>query len=717
MLTQNLRVFAQACLGVVVGALLAAAIARLAFPPDSRPSSMPEGLLPWNLHNVLLKPREKGFYLLSLALGGTCSYFATRKVLPGRATAMYLWLALILSVPCGNELISRTLAGASFVFPALAALAALAGGGAVFVLTSLRGKPPTVLEGCPLKGIDENPTYWPYFLLLGLLTLILIPSSFEAVASRIGLNFHAVSFVIGPALYFLGDGLLPGKDYYSQYSIGFPWLFHFVMGHSAEQAILRCVIIVISATWLFYAHLIFLLRWLYRSWTAAGIAALTPLILGFHYPEAIPAFFFAPSSSILRYPLLTVCAALTGLWAEAPARPARLVSIAAAAGLSIFLETETGIVMMVAAPLTIFIIHPWRSYIIRPVIAFVAVTLFVFVALVAAAFGPAALKVEFFRQLFEGILIFGGAGFGGWASNWTLTEWNWLYHLVAPGASIATIAVIARASDIDFPDKRRTAVLGFLAASGLMLLAKYTNMSLAGVWQVSSIAPLSVLGWWCVVLVRRIDPGISIQLYGKGRLSRDTSKPLVFRYPVPLRFSLRGVVAVGMILVALVFLYSPSEARHPGGYGLRAWVDYPSLLRRPLVRPMGCVKMDCVADRPAASDIELIASRTRPGEQVAIVVDLYDWTYLLAAHRPPLMFFVPSALTFSQNQLQESLDRINRTNYLFVPKGPNGEPFISHDNFRMAIAPLLAKNFQKDGEGERMVALKRVVPEGMSGAR
>ena len=126
------------------------------------------------------------------------------------------------------------------------------------------------------------------------------------------------SFVIGPALYFLGDGLLPGTDYYTQYSIGYPWLFHFVMGQSADHAILVGVIVIIVATWLFYAHLIYLLYWLYRSWTAAAIVAFIPLLLGFVYSYAYPTPFVAPSSSILRYPLLTVCTLLTSLWAESP---------------------------------------------------------------------------------------------------------------------------------------------------------------------------------------------------------------------------------------------------------------------------------------------------------------------------------------------------------------------------------------------------------------
>ena len=697
------RLFAQACLGVVVGMLLAVAIARIAFPADGRPATMPEGLLAWNLQNVWLKPREKGFYLLSLVLGGICSYFATYRILPGKVTGRCFWLTLIFSVPFGNLIISRSLAGASSVVPAFAAIAI---GGALAGLTYLRGQPLAAIAQCSRETPESNPKRWPYLVILGFMTLVLVPSSFEAVAARIGLNIHPVSFLIGPALYSLGNGL-PGLDYYTQYSIGIPWLFHFVMGRSAEHAVLAYVVIVIIATWLFYAHLILLLRWLYRSWVAAAIVAFIPLILGFAYPSEFPAPYFAPSSSILRYPLLTICAMLTGYWAEAPARPARLASIAAATGLSIFLETESGIVMMVAAPMTILLTHPWQSYIILPVITFVAISLAVFAAMLFVAFGSVAFQFDVIRGLFDGVIVYGTSGFGAWPANWTLGEWNWLYHFVAPGASLATMAVIARTANLQSFDKRRAAVLEFLAVSGLMLLVKYGNMSLAAVWQMSAIGPLSVLGWWCVALIRRIDPIMIVQGSYVG-LPSDRPRQATLRGWRQRAYPLRSAVTAAMIVLAVTFFFSPSESRNPGRYGLRAWVHFPSLLKWPFSRPKGCARMDCVPNLPAASDVELIASRTQPGEQVAIVSDLYDWAYLLAAHRAPLMFFLPSADIFTRIQLEELLRRINGVNYLFVPKGPNGQPDISLADFDNAVGPLLGTRFQKDGEGERLVAWKRV---------
>lgn len=713
MSTPSFRLFAQACLGVVVGVLLAVAIARMVFPADGRPTTVPDGLLSWTLPNIWLKPREKGFYLLALVLGGMFGYFATYRLLPGRTTTRNLWLSLIVSVPIVNLIIARTLGGASFLIPGFVAL----GLGAVLATLIRRQGEPLVSTGPNSAAApDVEPKLWPYFAILAIMTLLLIPSSFTAVAAKIGLNHHPVAFVIGPALYFLGDGLLPGIDYYTQYSIGYPWLFHFVMGQSAGQAVLACVTVVILATWLFYAHLVHLLQWLYRSWTVAAIVAFIPLLLGFAYPSDYPTSFIGPSNGVLRYPLLTVCAVLTALWAETPARPGRLASIAAATGVAIFLEIESGIVMLVAAPMTVFLIHPWRSSIILPICAFIAVSLAVFAVTLLAVFGPAALQIEFLRRLFEGVVLYGTSGFSAWPSNWTLGEWNWLYHFVAPGASLATIGVIARTAKLESFDKRRMAVLGFLAVSGLMLLAKFVNMSLGAIWQMSSIGPLSVLGWWCIALIRRIDPEKIVRGDGYVGLPRDMPQTSLRGWRQRI-YPLRGVVATAMIILAVVFVFSPSENRNPGRYGLRAWSNYPSLLKWPFARPKGCLEMDCVADLPAASDVALIASRTQPHEQVAIVLDLHDWAYLLAAHRPPLMFFLPSADIFTREQLEESLRRINNADYLFVPKGANGEPDIWLADFSAVITPLLGTTFKKDGEGERLVAWKRVTAQGNNGTR
>jgi hypothetical protein len=684
----SFRLFAQACLGVLVGAFLALAIVRLALPLDGPAPNGPAQLLPWINHLVVVKPREKGFYLLALILGGACGYAATYRVLPGRVTGRYLWLLVVLSVPVGEWIIGRTLAGASFL-PA-AAVSAL--GAAFLWLVYARGTRLVASTG--VAASEPAWPHWPYPVLLGLLTLVLVPSSFAAVALKIGPNPHAVIFLIGPALYALGNGLLPGTDYFSLYSVGLPWLFHFVMGQSGGQAVLSYVIIVIAASWLFYAHLIHLLHWLYRSWLAAAVAAFIPLFLGFVYP-GFGAPFFAPSSSILRYPLLTVCASLTGLWAEYPGRTLRLLPVAAACGLALFLETESGIVMLLGAILTTAVIHPWQARIIAPVVAFLIVALAVWMALLVAAFGFGVLQLEFFRRLFDGIILYGDLGLSGARANWSLYDWNWLYNVVAPGAMLATVAVIARPGALT-PDTRRAAVLAFFAISGLMLLAKYANQSLAAVWQVSSVGPFAVLGWWCVALVRRL---------GSRRELPSSARPL---WRARLAHPLQSVAAAAIVGVALAFVISPSESgRNPARYGLLAWADFPSLLKWPFLRPAGCVDMDCFPLQPTASDVDLITARLRAHGQVAIVSSRYDWIYLAAAHRPPLLTFLPSSEIFAQDQLLQSLQRIEHADYVYAAKA-DGRPYIVRPDLWTAVTDLLETSFQKDGESDHLVVWKRV---------
>src|SRR5580704_2102351 len=196
----SFRLFAQACLGIIVGALLGVAITRMAFPADGRPATVPDGLLAWTLPAVWLKPREKGFYLLSLVLGGMLGYFATCRILPGKVTARHLGWALVVSVPTVNLIIASTLGGGSFLIPGLPALGI---GATLVTLLYQHGKPVVSTGSYSAAAPDISPKLWPYFAILAIMTLLLIPSSFAAVAAKIGLNHHPVAFVIGPALYFL----------------------------------------------------------------------------------------------------------------------------------------------------------------------------------------------------------------------------------------------------------------------------------------------------------------------------------------------------------------------------------------------------------------------------------------------------------------------------------------------------------------------------------
>jgi len=117
--------------------------------------------------------------------------------------------------------------------------------------------------------------------------------------------------------------------------------------------------------------------------------------------------------------------------------------------------------------------------------------------------------------------------------------------------------------------------------------------------------------------------------------------------------------------------------------------------------------MSCVANRPNERDVALIRDRTQPGQPVAIVGDLLDWTYLINAQRPPLMTFLPSAAIFTQRQLDESWKRMGTAEYWFVSKGPNGRSKIENPALAALVLPALEQDFVVDGVGERLVAWRR----------
>ena len=89
-----------------------------------------------------------------------------------------------------------------------------------------------------------------FFLLF--LTLLLIPVSVSDLAARIILDSHPISFIIGPALYFFTDGLVPGLDYHSHYSIGQGFIFSFMLGDNYIIAMENYVWMMVFTTWAFF---------------------------------------------------------------------------------------------------------------------------------------------------------------------------------------------------------------------------------------------------------------------------------------------------------------------------------------------------------------------------------------------------------------------------------------------------------------------------------
>ena len=666
----------QGSAGALIAAMIAAALARGVFPPDSVPTATPGGLLSWTLGTIRLEPREKGFYLLALLLGPAGAFLGSYRRL--RADVSYVVVLLVAALPPANVYFRSVLQGN---MPAWAALiGSLALGAGYFALIATRGtNAPLQLSAAP---IEAKPRPILCFFMFGLLALVLVPSSFQAVAARIGMEMHVASFLIGPSLYFLGQGLLPGVDYYAQYGIGLGWIFSFLIGKTAESTIVNYVVLMVAALWLFFAHLVWILQWLYRSWFAAAIVCLLVLALLFHTDRN----FFDPSSYVLRYPVLTICAALLARWIVAPSDWMRLLPLAFALSLAVLIETESGAVMAVATVISFLLTTPFAISTLVLIAALGVSSFIFFVALLLLVFGPEALTAQFIIGLIEPLTLYGVAGLGAWPIAWTLREWNWFYNLVAPGIAFGTIGIMPRILRSGLVDRPRAALVVFFSTCGLLMAAKFMNMSVVAVWHVNALGFLVVLGWWAIALVRVIPE----------RLVES-------KQTIPAR----AFIAALIIIFAVALAGTASDRRNPALYGLRSWAHYPSILTHPFHRRDGCTNMSCVANRPDVRDVALISERTKPGEQVAIIGDLFDWTYLISAHRPPMMAFLPSVVTFTQRQLDDSWKRLSTAEYWFVPKGPDGKPKIDNPNLAALVLPVLERDFVVDGVGDLLVAWKR----------
>lgn len=673
----SFHLLGQACVGALTGALIAMFIVGLTLQVGGHPLVVPEHLLDWNLHNILFKPREKGFYLLSLILGPIGAYITSMNL--WRVNERYIWLVLFVSVPVTTYLARhviqldnrKILLFLSIVF--------------MLAFTVYYSR-----NSCKYRPIVDSPVQDKislsiYFLLLTAITLILIPRSFTEVAARIGMEMHVAGTLIGPALYFLNGNLLPGVDYYTQYSIGQPWLYSFILGHSAEAAIRNYTVLVIITTWLFFSQFLYLTRWLYQSWSIAILVTFTFMFMLFHCNN----HFFDPSSSVLRYPLLGVSAWIFGYWIENTDSLKKTILLGCVIALSLFLNTETGIITVCAITLvTLLLSRPvfpslWRL----SCLGFLSLSCILLLILIV--FGIRSFNIDFFLHMLEPLLLFGKYGFGGWPIVWSLHDLNWFYNLVSPGIAVGSLALIFQTNTTSI-NKARRAVLAFFATVGLLMMAKFINMSLIGLWEMNALGLLVLLGWW-----------------GKAFITKYKSTKFSFPY---LRYSVPGFLIAGSLvyLTALYLITFTYDPRNPSTLGLGSWIHYPSLMRSIFQDKYACHDFKCVTNRPDPKDILLIKDRTRQGELVAII-DLYDWTYLVGAHRPPLMLFTPSAVTFTKQQLSESLKRLQTARYLFLPKGADiSNIAFGKDKSMTKFLRTFKYNYTLEAEGSRLVAWRRI---------
>ena len=692
--------FLGALFGVAIGAALALFLACLIFPaPDADFGAGGLGTLDSVKSATRHEAREMGFYFLTLIIGGISSYIGASRWFGGRRVRPLTIALLVVLVPTATLVI-----GASMPAGRLAAVlysaAAVATLWAVIWIIRKVDKPapdalPSTAASPALSDTVGRPSLSPILasaIAVAIMAIFVVPLGAGGIAAAINFNMHIASFMVGPATYSFGDNLLPGIDYFTQYSVGTPWLFSFFLAPTASQTMVNAVWFIVAEILFFQLTLVFFLRWFLGSWGWALFGALACLMLQFTTPNPL----YAPSATSARYPLLIVSITACVHWVRRDYGWMEALLLAAALSASLFLNTETGIYLCAGAAITALVMGPGLVVPITRTIALAAMTFVLFMVWNLIAFGPGVLQIQYLFLLLEPLMLY-SAGLGAWPIEW-IGGYHWLYNIIAPGLALASIgwvaATVRQSTSLPRAD---LAALAMIAVVGLLLTAKFINMSIVALWQVNALGLAIVMAWWAQALML-YPPALAAPLVRSIGWWR-----LPFRWISP-----RALASFALATLLVLFLSTIGDRRNPSLYAIDSYRTHPTLVNSLLggVDPYSCLSAQsgCLSTPVSQQDVALIDSLTMPKERVALLM-LQDWTILLEAKRASKFQFLPSAVVFTERQMRESLRDID---LIFLPREPAEKLGITHPDMEKILSPMLRSDFKVVAETPTLLAWRRV---------
>lgn len=508
--------------------------------------------------------------------------------------------------------------------------------------------------------------------LAAVLVTLLWPFDLATAGSYCREQVHVASYLVGPALYYNAPGVVPGLDFESHYGAGHAYAFSCLAGGGILRTMAAYVAFLVVVTVLYFLSAFFVLTdWFGRP--GAAFLATTVLLTASYDGITLG----MPSNWPIRHPFVfaflfaavraTGTSPTGGWWA---------VAAGGVAGLSLFWQTDTGVLTVVSGA-ALFIASAWfgRTPWVR-LSVFGTATAVGFFALAAACFGPRAVSEPFVRRLLEPILLYAG-GFGNELVAWR-PGWWYLYNLIGPGVALATVGIgIAGPGHPDRPT--RYAVLA--SVLGLGMLFKWVNRSIDVVWVLNAGPVLMVLCWW-------VWQGWAA---AAGRWLRDPGRPV--------RGRLREAAVLAVVVAAGAWVIrldaAAADPNHPGGSSsplrrMRANLkSYPGLYahwRRPIpAEPWGS---------PVAADkVAFVRDRTRPDEQVAMISGM-DWMYLADADRAPRFHWVPVGMVHSPKLLTRCAEDLWASDRVFVEYGAPEWLREFNPPVYQALIPVLERDFE-----------------------
>jgi hypothetical protein len=517
--------------------------------------------------------------------------------------------------------------------------------------------------------------------LLLCLCFLLVPVDAELVASNAGIDYHKVSFLIGPSLYSYGYGLVPGLDFHSHYGIAIGPVFWWLLGDGWKAAATHAVSLTIVLTFAFYVQCYFLILYLTNSRSLAALCVMSVAVLNF----SSGAHFYSPSAFPARYPLLIpfiICFA----WFCVRSSWIALTSMAACACLSLLWQTEIGVLMLLAG-ISGILVREWaKSVMFVRVFLFVAISQTTFLILTVGLFGSRVLSLEFAYQMIYPPLLY-GEGFYGEPLKWD-TGWSFLYNLPLQVIGVATIGwcwhFFSREKESTDSERIAAGLVLMLSVTGLLMLVKWVNRSLDAVWHQNAMPLLIVALWWTRVWWS--NTALSVQ-FGK------------------VRSPMRAIPAfLGAATLGLALLFVQDRA-NPHLYALRSYARYPSLLNAVLAPTsvgVGLKGWDAELTKISKADIDLIKENTGLNKR-ALIVSPVDWAYLAAAQYAPAAYFVPLIDAFNDQFVVRSFIMAEK---VFVDKAFLEGKLPPHPETSLVLA-ILKNEFRPLKDSDTLILFRR----------
>ena len=329
----------------------------------------------------------------------------------------------------------------------------------------------------------------------------------------------------------------------------------------------------------------------------------------------------------------------------------RLNGVGLVVGISIFLNTETGIYMIVAVAGSFFVFHALNKKFWLKGFVVGSSALLMFLVLSFAFYGRGIFTSRFVVGILEVLFAF-GSGFGDIPMVWGELQ-SVLYNTLTPMVSLASLGWIfatrtQRDSSISMQQKGYLAIFSILS---ILFLIKYINRAFQQNWLVASINTLIVISWWLYFFMK----GLFVEFRDARNELVETSQlgsayyimALLLLYSCLLFFSYASVNIGDVLVINVAADGEEFPVIEEAPIGVRAFGYWPSLVRSVFLES-NILEQNVAQMRyqvePAQVDIDLIEGLLEPRERVSVFAE-NDFAYYLALRRASQFGYIPSKET------------------------------------------------------------------------